>query len=55
MTKPNNDGNQSLNHDAGGKFVKGNKASPGRPPGRSKVAELRDKLAQDVDAVISIV
>ena len=50
-----NNGNQSLNHDAGGKFSKGNKASPGRPPGRSKVAELRDKLAQDVDAVISIV
>ena len=50
-----NNGNQSLNHDPGGKFSKGNKASPGRPPGRSKVAELRDKLAQDVDAVICIV
>ena len=50
-----NNGNQSLNHDAGGKFSKGNKASPGRRPGRSKVAELRDKLAQDLDAVIGIV
>lgn len=55
MSTPNNDGKQTPNHGAGGKFVKGNKASPGRPPGRSKVAELRDKLAQDVDAVISIV
>ena len=55
MSTPNNDGNQSSNHGAGGKFAKGNKASPGRTPGRSKVAELRDKLAQDVDAVIAIV
>ena len=55
MSTPTNDGNQSSNHGAGGKFVKGNKASPGRTPGRSKVAELREKLAQDVDAVIRIV
>ena len=55
MSTPNNDGNQSSNHGAGGKFSKGNKASPGRTPGRSKVAELREKLAQDVDAVIRIV
>lgn len=54
MSKPNNDGNQS-DRGAGGKFVKGNKASPGRTPGRSQVAELREKLAQDVDAVIRIV
>ena len=55
MSTPNNDGNQTSNHRAGGKFAKGNKASPGRTPGRSKVAELREKLAQDVDAVIGIV
>ena len=55
MSTPNNDGNQSSNHGAGGKFAKGNTASPGRTPGRSKVAELREKLAQDVDAVICIV
>ena len=55
MSTPNNDGNQSSNHGAGGKFSKGNKASPGRAPGRSKVSELREKLAQDVDAVICIV
>ena len=55
MSTPNTDGNQSANHGAGGKFTKGNKASPGRPPGRGKVAELREKLAQDVDTVIGIV
>lgn len=55
MSTPNNGGNQTSNHDAGGKFAKGNKASPGRTPGRSKVAELREKLAFDVDKVISIV
>ena len=55
MSSPNTGGNQSSNHGAGGKFSKGNKASPGRPPGRGKVAELREKLAQDVDAVIGIV
>ena len=55
MSTPNNDGNQSSNHGAGGKFAKGNKASPGRTPGRSKVSELREKLAQDLDAVICIV
>ena len=54
MNTPNTDGNQS-DRGAGGKFVKGNKASPGRPPGRGKVAELREKLALDVDKVIGIV
>jgi hypothetical protein len=38
---------------AGGRFTKGNRASPGRPPGRGAVAELRDKLAQDMDQIIS--
>ena len=51
MTEPNN-GGEKTDHDAGGRFTKGNKASPGRPPGRGVVAELRDKLAQDVDKVI---
>lgn len=37
---------------AGGRFTKGNRASPGRPPGRGAVAELRDKLAQDMDQII---
>ena len=54
MSTTINNGNQSSNHGAGGKFAKGNKASPGRTPGRSKVSELREKLAQDLDAVIGI-
>lgn len=54
MESPKTDGKQS-DRSASGRFTKGNKASPGRPPGRGAVAELRDKLAQDVDAVISIV
>lgn len=54
MESPNKDGNQS-DRSASGRFAKGNKASPGRPPGRGVVAELREKLAQDVDKVIGIV
>ena len=54
MKLPNTDGNQS-DRSASGRFTKGNKASPGRPPGRGVVAELREKLAQDVDKVINIV
>lgn len=38
---------------AAGRFTKGNRASPGRPPGRGAVAELREKLAQDMDQIIS--
>ena len=53
MTQPNKNGKKTSDHDLGGKFAKGNKASPGRPPGRGVVAELRDKLAQDVDKVIA--
>lgn len=37
-----------------GRFVKGNRASPGRPPGSGKVAELRDKLAKDLDQIIEV-
>lgn len=53
MNLPNTDGNQS-DRGASGRFAKGNKASPGRPPGRGVVAELRDKLAQDVDKIIVV-
>ena len=54
MSTPNTDGKKSEGRGVGGRFTKGNKASPGRPPGRGSVAELRDKLAQDVDKVIGI-
>ena len=54
MNAPNSDGKESLNHGTGGRFVKGNRASRGRPPGRGAVAELREKLAQDVDQIIDV-
>jgi hypothetical protein len=54
MESPNTDGKKSDGRGVSGRFTKGNKASPGRPPGRGIVAELRDKLAQDVDKVIGI-
>jgi hypothetical protein len=58
MTIPNEspikNGEKSANHGAGGRFVKGNKASPGRPTGRGAVAELREKLAQDLDQILTV-
>src|SRR5665647_1394737 len=54
MSSPNTDGRESAGRGAGGRFTKGNKASPGRPPGRGAVAELRDKLAQDLDKIIVV-
>ena len=54
MTLPNIDGKESVDRGANGRFAKGNRASPGRPPGRGAVAELRDKLAHDVDRVIDV-
>lgn len=52
MTETINDGKKTSNHAPGGKFAKGNKASPGRTPGRSAVALLREKLSKDLDKVI---
>ena len=37
-----------------GRFAPGNKLSPGRPPGRGPVAEMRVKLATDLDAIIGV-
>ena len=54
MESPNTNGKKSGGRGVSGRFTKGNKASPGRPPGRGIVAELRDKLAKDVDKVIDI-
>jgi hypothetical protein len=52
MTSPIKDGKKS-DHGASGRFTKGNKASPGRPPGRGVVAQLREKLALDIDQIIN--
>ena len=35
-----------------GRFAPGNKLSPGRPPGRGPVAEMRAVLATDLDKII---
>ena len=48
-------GPKSPNHAAGGRFAPGNKASPGRPPGRGAVAEMRDALAADLGGIIDTV
>lgn len=53
MTPPNKDGKKTADRGPAGRFTKGNRASPGRPAGRGKVAELRDKLAQDLDQIIT--
>jgi len=48
-------GSKSPNHTVGGRFAPGNKASPGRPPGRGAVAEMRDALAADLGGIIDTV
>lgn len=50
--EPIQDGTQTEGRDHAGRFAPGNRLSPGRPKGRGAVAELRDKLAQDVDAIV---
>ena len=54
MKTPNTNGRETAERAPGGKFAKGNAGSPGRPPGRGAVAELRDKLATDVDQIIEV-
>ena len=54
MEAPNTNGKETAERAPGGKFAKGNRASPGRPPGRGAVAELRDKLATDVNKIIEV-
>ena len=51
MSEPNPDGKKSVRA-AGGRFAAGNKESPGRPPGRGAVAEMRATLATDLDKII---
>ncbi len=38
--------------DAAGRFTRGNRASPGRPPGRSQATLLRERLATDLDEIL---
>jgi hypothetical protein len=52
MSDPNPNGKQTADRGVDGRFVAGNRGSPGRPPGRGAAAEMRDKLATDLDAII---
>lgn len=52
MTQPIADRQKSDDRGPRGRFAAGNKASPGRPPGRGPVAEMRVKLATDLDKII---
>ena len=51
MNQPPNDRLKS-DRGARGRFAPGNKLSPGRPPGRGYIAELRATLATDLDKII---
>ena len=51
MTEPIDD-RQKSDRGQRGRFAPGNKLSPGRPPGRGPVAEMRVKLATDLDKII---
>lgn len=51
MTEPIDD-RQKSDRGPRGRFAPSNKASPGRPPGRGPVAELRATLATDLEKII---
>lgn len=51
MTEPIDD-RQKSDRGPRGRFAPGNKLSPGRPPGRGPVAEMRAALATDLHQII---
>jgi hypothetical protein len=51
MTEPIDD-RQKSDRGPSGRFAPGNPGGPGRPSGRGPVAELRIKLAADIDQII---
>ena len=55
MKSPNTNGKKTEGRGAGGKFAPGNKARPGRPPGRGAGAEMREALAADLGGIINTV
>ena len=55
LNVPNKDGQKTEGRGVGGKFAPGNKASPGRPPGRGAAAELREALGADLEGIIDTV
>ena len=52
MSAPNTNGRKTAGRGAGGRFAVGNEGSPGRPPGRGVVAEMRETLATDLHKII---
>ena len=52
MSAPNTNGKKTEGRGAGGRFAVGNEGSPGRPPGRGVVAEMRETLATDLYKII---
>lgn len=54
MSEPNKNGRKTAGRGAGGRFAFGNEGSPGRPPGRGAVAEMRDTLATDLPKIIDL-
>jgi hypothetical protein len=52
MTEPIDDRQKSEDRGPGGRFAPGNAGGPGRPPGRGPVAEMRVKLATDLDQIL---
>ena len=52
MSAPNTNGKKTAGRGAGCRFAVGNEGSPGRPPGRGVVAEMRETLATDLHKII---
>ena len=52
MSDSPNDPRQKTGRDAAGRFTHGNRASPGRPPGKSQATLLRERLATDLDEIL---
>jgi hypothetical protein len=49
---PINPRHKTEGRDSAGRFTRGNRASPGRPPGRSQATLLRERLATDLDEIL---
>lgn len=54
MSDPNKNGGKTAGRGAGGRFAVGNDGSPGRPPGRGAVAQMRDTLATELHKIIEM-
>lgn len=55
MTEPIDDRQKTDDRGPDGRFAPGNRASPGRPPGRGPVAQMRAALGTDLNQIIDTV